>query len=187
MSDFSKLFKKLERLENYLRTQAPTIIGVEAVNHFKESFDNQGFTDKSLVKWKDVKRRDPKSVWHGFSYGATSKVPGNHPKRKGAKRPYKQRKEGAATNFSPTATKTKILHSQKNNLKESIKYTRTPNGVRVTASGAYAKLINEGGAMKVFGKTPAKMPKRQFMGPSKVLNKKITQELKKDIRNILKG
>lgn len=38
----------------------PDIIGVEAVNHFKEGFDNEGFTDQSLEKWDEVERRKGK-------------------------------------------------------------------------------------------------------------------------------
>lgn len=33
-----------------------TIMGVEAVNHYKKSFVNQGFTDKTLDKWEGRKR-----------------------------------------------------------------------------------------------------------------------------------
>lgn len=187
MSDFKKLYAKLDRIQKYLDNQLPTIIGVEAVNFFKESFDNQGFTDQTLEKWKEVKRRDPKSVWYGFKYGATSPVPDNHPKRKGAKSKWKQRKAGASSNYSPTATKTKILHSQQNELKNSIKYTPMTLGAKITAAGVYAKVINEGGKIKVFGKTPATMPKRQFMGTSQVLNRKLAEIIKHDISKILNG
>lgn len=54
MTDFNLIIAKIEE---YLQDQLPTIIGNEAVNFFKECFQNEGFTDKSLVKWKDVKRR----------------------------------------------------------------------------------------------------------------------------------
>jgi hypothetical protein len=42
-------------------------MGVEAVNHFKESFTKQGFTDKVLDKWLEVQRRK-EGVWKGFQY-----------------------------------------------------------------------------------------------------------------------
>lgn len=185
MSDFNKIFKKIKAIEAYLNKSVPSIIGVEAVNHFKKSFDDQGFTDKSLVKWEDVQRRSSQSTWYGFSYGSTSPVPDNHPKRKGAKKAWKQKKSGASTHFSPTATQTKILHSQQNSLKESIKWKPIKGGALVTASGAYAKLLNEGGEMKVFGRSGHNMPKRQFMGSSQVLNQKIASMIKQDIINIL--
>lgn len=45
------------RATRYIRQDVRRIIGVEAVRHFKKSFHDEGFTDKALVKWKDVKRR----------------------------------------------------------------------------------------------------------------------------------
>ena len=36
---------------------APVIIGKVATDHFKESFQNEGFTDQTLNPWKEVKRR----------------------------------------------------------------------------------------------------------------------------------
>lgn len=37
-----------------------TIMGNDAINHFKDSFTNQGFTDDSLDKWKPRKRAERK-------------------------------------------------------------------------------------------------------------------------------
>ena len=62
----------LEDLEDYLgnlqqdiekgiAADLPDIVGREAVNHFQEGFQNEGFTDKSLVKWPEVKRREGKA------------------------------------------------------------------------------------------------------------------------------
>lgn len=185
MADFKKLEQKLKSLENFINNELPTIVGVEAVNHFRGSFEKEGFTDTSLVKWKDVKRRDPNSAWLGFSYGSDASIPNAHPKRKEAKKPWKKRKESSMTHYSPTAIKTKILHSQKNDLKDSLKWTRRQNIITITASGEYAKLLNEGGAMKVFGKYNATMPKRQFMGKSQVMNEIITQKIKQKVNSIL--
>ena len=39
------------------QTDIPIIIGKKAVDHFKDSFQNEGFTDKTLNPWKEVKRR----------------------------------------------------------------------------------------------------------------------------------
>lgn len=174
MSDFSKIYAKLQRLESYLQNEAPIVIGTEAVNHFKESFENQGFTDERLEKWEDVKRRDPSSSWYGFKYGSTTTRPGKA-----------QRRSGGSTNYSPAATQRPILSGETQELMNSIRWNKIPNGARITAGTAYAKLINEGGPMKVFGKGGAKMPKRQFMGKSSSLFRKIEAELMRDIKNIL--
>jgi glycine/serine hydroxymethyltransferase len=61
MSDISKIKAKLKRLERYVKKDMAHVIGMEAVNDFQESFRNQGFTDSSLKKWKEVKRRTPSS------------------------------------------------------------------------------------------------------------------------------
>ncbi len=53
--------KSIEQIKSGLmRTidQVTTIAGVEAVNHFKASFPNQGFTDTNLIKWKERKKKD---------------------------------------------------------------------------------------------------------------------------------
>ena len=35
---------------------------------FKRNFELEGFQNGSLSKWKEVKRRDPSSLWYGFLY-----------------------------------------------------------------------------------------------------------------------
>lgn len=158
MADFKKLEDKLKRMERYLENDLPTIIGGEAVNHFKDSFQNQGFTDKTLERWPDVKRRDPHSPWHGFKVG--------------------QR-------FSSAAASRPILSGETQNLIHSLRWQKTTNGVLITAGTKYAKIHNEGGAMKVFGRGGHTMPKRQFMGDSKVLRERIIKSIKTDIKRIL--
>lgn len=39
-----------------------TIMGVEAVNHYKKSFKDGGFTDNSLVKWQGRKRNSYRTI-----------------------------------------------------------------------------------------------------------------------------
>jgi phage gpG-like protein len=64
---FETLANKLnEGLENDIAD----IVGTEAVNHFKESFQNEGFTDNAIEKWVEVKRRQGK----GKGADATRKI-----------------------------------------------------------------------------------------------------------------
>lgn len=155
--------KKLERLNQYLNNDIYEVVGSEAVNHFQESFQKQGFTDKTFKPWKDVKRRTKESGWYGFKYGA---------KR----------------NYSDAATKRPILSGETQELMNSIRYRVNAARRRVTISSnvPYGKIHNEGGTIKVFGKGRAKMPQRQFMGKSAVLKNKIIKEIKSDIRKLLK-
>ncbi len=176
MSDFSKIFQKIKKVENYLNNNVPTIIGVEAVNHFKESFENQGFTDKNLEKWDDVKRRDSSSRWHGFEYGSNAN-------RVGVKR----RKESAMSNYSHAATARPILSGQSQNLFNSLRWEKNGRGALITAGTPYAQIQNEGGDIKVFGKHASKIPRRQFMGPSQQLINRLTTKINNDVIKILKS
>lgn len=60
-----ELYRHLDRMQDDMKRaiedDLPDIIGVEAVNHFKASFENEGFTDQSLEKWPEVKRRQGKN------------------------------------------------------------------------------------------------------------------------------
>jgi phage gpG-like protein len=174
MSDLKKLVAQIDRAIRYLENDAKTIIGVEATNHFKESFPNQGFTDSKLEKWEEVERRKSGSSWKGYQYGSN------------ASNGKKRRKPGSPTNYSPAAETRPILSGPTGELMNSIQWEKTARGVRVYAATAYAKIQNEGGPIKIFGKTSATMPKRQFMGPSKVLTDRIKSILLKDLKQILR-
>ncbi len=52
------LQRKLKAAQDYLKKDVKKVIGVEAVNFYKKSFRDEGFTDKNLTKWKEVKRRE---------------------------------------------------------------------------------------------------------------------------------
>lgn len=137
------------------------ILGVEAVNHFKASFDNEGFTgEKSIQKWKNVKRRDNDSPWYGHS-GQTGK-------------------------YSEARTLAKILSGETGELKNAISYVKIDNGVRVSNPKPYAKVHQEGLQAKIYGKKVFKMPARPFIGHSAVLKKNIEDKIVKEIKNLLK-
>ncbi len=52
------LQRKLKQVQAYLKRDVKKVIGVEAVNFYKKSFRDEGFTDRSPTKWKEVKRRE---------------------------------------------------------------------------------------------------------------------------------
>ena len=123
----------------------PPIVSTEGLRHFEQSWDNQGFTNKSLSKWKS--RKEPK-------YGKT---------KWGAKN------AGRAILVSHQSD-TKGTH-----LKDSLRVSSTPTEVVFATDKPYAQVHNEGGRAgrgKGF-----RMVKRQFMGPSEELNKKIAKKL----------
>lgn len=62
VNELNQYFDRLtDDLNNALKEDLPDLIGTEAVNHFKEGFQNEGFTDQALEKWPEVKRRQGKN------------------------------------------------------------------------------------------------------------------------------
>jgi len=183
---FSQKIKEQEhRLKQYIERDAPRMAGIEAVNHFKKSFIDGGFTDSSLVKWKPAKRTVSNSYWYGFEYGSRVATPDNHPRRWKAKGKYKPRKANPVTNYSPAATTRKTMSGKTGDLKDSIQYRTEKGRAIIFSDQPYADIHNSGGQTKVFGRKTTTMPKRQFIGDSIKLKAKIKHEIKKDFKRIL--
>src|SRR5574343_431061 len=175
MENFQNSINKISQAIKYLEKDVPTIMGVEAVNHYKDSFQNQGFTDKGLQKWDEVERRKSGSRWKGFQYGSTVPRPGQ-----------KQRKKGSQTNYSPAAESRPILSGTTQELMNSIKWEKTANGIRVYSDVVYAKLQNQGGDMSIFGKKRTQLKKNQFMGQANVMRNKLIRIITNDLKRIFK-
>lgn len=163
-ADLTNFNRKIKAIEDYLQNDLVHDIGVQSVNHFKDSFQNEGFTDENLSKWQKVKRTDGNSKWYGFQYKSNSR---------------------GRRNFSTAAASRPILSGETQNLMNSIRYTGTGRKIIITSNTPYSKIHNEGGAMKVFGKGNAIMPKRQFMGDSKQLRRVIEQVVRNRFNRIL--
>jgi phage gpG-like protein len=162
ISEFAKRFPdKMQKLTDFVNKDAKTIMGQEAENHFRESFQNEGFTDESLEPWPEVERRKPESPWYGHS-GQTGK-------------------------FSAARTTAKILTGETNELKNAFKYVNTEAGVKVINDKPYAAVHQYGRMAKIYGKKPFKMLARPFVGRSKVMVRKINTELKNRLIEILKS
>ena len=112
------------------------VAGTLAMNHYKMSFVNQGFTDKSLKRWKRRKN-----------------------------------------NVDPD----RAILIKTGRLRDSIGYRKTsPTKLEFKTTVEYAQIHNEGGTMWHGGI----MPKRQFMGYSYVLSKKIEQTINNRIMRL---
>lgn len=181
--DIKPVLRKLKAITQYTQHDVKRIMGTEAIKHFQKNFDNEAWEG---VKWQESKRRIKSSAWYGFEAGARVKPPDNHPRRKGAKAKYKARKPNPITNYSPAARKRKTLSGLTGDLRDSIDYKITPTGVVVFSDLPYARIHNEGGYARRFGKKPFRMPKRQFMGDSPKLRQKIKRELTRGLNRALK-
>ena len=51
------LISKLQGVQNFLADGVYDVVGVEAENFYRQSFDKEGFTDKAFKKWENVKRK----------------------------------------------------------------------------------------------------------------------------------
>lgn len=152
--------QKMQELQDFAKSDdIKDIAGVEAVNHFKSSFDNQGFTDKTLEPWQDVKRRDKDSDWYGHS-GQTGK-------------------------FSQARTTAKILSGETGELADGIYYKHTDRGVRVTSPTAYGRVHQFGMQAMIYGKKAFQMIARPFMGRSEVAITNIKDKIKREFVKIL--
>lgn len=150
---------KIAELEKLKRDKVPLIIGVEAVNFFKEGFNKEGKTDKALVKWADVKRRDPASDWYGFSLENKNR-------------------------FSNTRANDKILTGETGELRNSIRYEVKPDRVTVLSDKPYASVHQYGEPAKIFGKKAFTMKARPFIYRSEVLEKAIRDKIIREINKI---
>ncbi len=172
--DFLKEQKLKElKTNDFIQNKAPRLIGIEMRLFFKGSFENKGFTDKTLTPWQAAKRTDSANKWYGFSAGATSPLPDDHPRRNKSKKKYKARKEHPVTNYSPTAPKRATLSGITGDLKDSLQYEINANKATVSSNLPYADVHNEGLTAMIFGKKEFTMPKRQFIGDSESLMKRI--------------
>ncbi|MFV0341019.1 MAG: phage virion morphogenesis protein [Parachlamydiaceae bacterium] len=162
INEYNRLFKaKMQEIKAFVEgDDIKDILGVEAVNHFQGSFDNEGFTDKTTEPWQDVKRRDDKSEWYGHS-GQTGK-------------------------FSQARTTAKILTGETRELRNSIFYVHTDSGVKVTSPTAYGRVHQFGLLAKVYGGKSFQMTPRPFMGKSVLLKNNIEDKIKREFIKILK-
>lgn len=177
MEEFNRQFQqKMQEVKQFVESNdIKDIAGVEAVNHYQGSFDNEGFTDETLEPWEDVARRDPKSPWYGHSGFSSGK----------AKEKIKKGDTELVGNFSPARANAKILRGETSELRNSINYKYTDRGVRVTSPTPYGRVHQFGLQARIYGKKLFTMIARPFMGKSKVLKANIEDKIKREIKKIL--
>lgn len=143
-TDIQKYFDNLlKESQDWAKNSLPKIVGREAVAHFKENFDQEGFVDNGLKKWKDVKRRDPSSKWYGFDYKGEKRVSYRFKRDRKTGKTYKV-KQQKKLNFSKAATIRKILSGSSGDLRKSIRYIPKSGKVSITSDKPYAYVQNYG-------------------------------------------
>lgn len=161
--DIGKVIRSLNKLFN---DQAPRIVGVEAKNFFKNSFNKQGFEDVGVEPWEkrateDKNRRQRRAILVKSARLKKSLQ-------------YKATGRGKVYVYSADVPYAKI-HNEGgviNGTQSVRKHTRTIRGKR-TSVKAHQRKVN------------ITIPKRQFMGNSKTLNLRIEKELNRRINKIM--
>jgi len=157
-----ELYRYLDRMEEDLKRgiqeDLPDMIGVEAVNHFKAGFQNEGFTDQTLEKWPESKRRKPtgkgKLNWSDV---------------------LRKTLTGKTGNLAESITYDK----------EPGKVVISANPMNSGAEDNYAAVHNFGTANAGRGHKTV-IPARKFLAHSQVLNQKIVERIERYIANVLK-
>lgn len=158
--DLSKfLEKKAKEVKRYIDRDAPRIVAKMARDHAKQSFQDEGFTDDTFQKWDEVKRRKEENLKRG--------------------------KRGGILKNQAAAQTRKILTGESKDLKKSIQSDIISSElVEIGSDLLYARPHNEG-TDNAGRNNNVKLPKRQFLGKSKQLEKEMTEKFEKDLTKIL--
>lgn len=171
----AKILKKFQAEHKIVVSRFIVKMGVEAKNHFIRNFSRQGFLDETIDPWQ--KRKSKKSSGHGIlikSGDLRRSIKVLKRNRKGitvgSDLPYAQvHNEGGVIN-----------RKQRSN---SINFKINKNG-----TSRFAKKKNANFQMDVtIGAHSFKMPKRQFIGNSSFLTKKLTNILRADINRAFRN
>ncbi len=154
--------RQAKAVASAIKKDAPRIIGVEGKNFFKASWRKQGWEDQGLNKWKP-RKAPPKTT----KSGKPSKAYINW-----------KRKNNRPILYSHASDR-KGIH-----LKDSIRTIPGIGRVTFATDKVYAQVHNEGGRAgrgKGF-----RMPKRQYMGRSRALDRRIDAKVSKHLSSKLK-
>jgi phage gpG-like protein len=142
----------------------PTVAGTEAVNHFKASFRNQGFTDSGLTKWPKRKRdTDP---------GRAVLTKTGRTKR--AIRKQQQTETTVLVGINRAEVPYAEYHNKGGILSVRGHKRRKKSGRRSDREGNYQQVRPHF----------RKLPKRQFIGNSQTLDKRIADKIVKLLKSI---
>ncbi len=155
------LQEKLNKLAHFIDKDATTILKVEGLKFIQKNFQDEGFNDGTLEKWKERKTTDKRG--RDITRYRTS--------RRG--------KQGTLNRYGRKIKDRPILtghNSGGNKLRHSFKARTERRKVVFYTYKNYAKRHNEG----LDG-----MPQRQFIGQSKTLDNNIKKELDRVIKSIM--
>lgn len=154
--------KQAKELQEFLANDALEIIAVEGLNHIEEAFDNEGFTDSSLKKWKGRKTTDRRGK-------DITRYKTNRRGKQGDLNQYGRKNKGRAILTGHATGGDKLRHSYR--------AEKVNDGVTFHTDKEYAERHNEG---------KDGMPERKHIGESEILNKKVHKKIDKQLDKIFK-
>jgi phage gpG-like protein len=171
-----KIIRDMEKSSQAIKDMV-TIMGVYAINHYKRSFTNGGFTDESLKRWQPRQRnRD--------NEGRAILV-----KTGRLKRSLVAIKMGAYKVRVQSNVPYALIHNEGGKIKKHGSYKKLyfdeNNKLAKTRTARQRKAIHHG-TISYVEKHTITMPQRQFVGYSGILAYKIEAALRAKIREIFK-
>lgn len=180
----SDAVKKTKAAFKHIERAGKVIVATEATNHFKQSWRDQGFTDQTIEKWKEVKRR-----------------------KTGAKGTASSRRRAILVETGALRRSVQTIRRHQWPIivgTRGLKYARVhneglsvqiPGGVRTlyfkvdfaTGKSKFSKKAHSNFSQEVnINPYSIKMPKRQFIGYSRKLEKRTRKLLTAEIHKSLK-
>jgi phage gpG-like protein len=143
--DFGQLDDNLARVKKTM----PPVLAQVAVNHFRDSFRKQGFTDRVLTRWKDRKSHGPKDAGRAIMI--------------------KSADLRNSINASTVSFRQTVVTSDK---PYAMIHNEGFDGIQKV--GSHTRRSSRGKAVRVKAHTRHMvMPQRQFMGNSEVMENEI--------------
>lgn len=152
----------LNRAADLIPDQATRIIEVEGLNFIRKNFQDQGFNDNGLSKWQERKTTDTKG------------------RDKTRYRTNRRGQQGELTKFGQKEIGRAILTGHQtggDKLRNSFRARREHLKVIFYTYKDYAEYHNEGAP---------DLPKRQFMGKSAYLDRKIEDKIKRTLDQLFR-
>lgn len=165
MSFFTK--KQIKEFEEAFKDLAKKA-GKEYMEHFHLSFDNEGFTDEKLEKWEKRSRKDRNKKKRGLLV------------KTGRLRRSLKKKVSPKRVLIYTATPYAEIHNEGGVIQTSVKVR--PHKRRMKRGRKKKEIQVKAHTRRV--KTT--IPKRQFMGESKQVNKKLEKYMEQEFKKIFK-
>jgi len=168
-----ELVAKLQAAKQYLQTSVLTVVGQEAVNHFKNNFQVEGFVDKNTTKWATRK---------------TKRLGGTYSQKVLSKSGELADSIGFEIKGNTVTIYTDKLYAQIHNEGGRIEVTAKMKKYFWAMHYQAKQAGNAAAADQYKSMSLAKvvvMPKRMFIGNSEQLNQNIIDKIKRDLTKIL--